>query len=42
MAALWIHDLRNPESVANPEVKLNHPLVFSYFVSDGTFYCVEL
>lgn len=26
MAALWIHDLRNPESVANPEVKLNHPL----------------
>lgn len=26
MAALWIHDLRNPESVANPEVKLEHPL----------------
>ncbi|WP_347460744.1 hypothetical protein ABEF79_11635 [Acinetobacter sp. ANC 7454] len=26
MAALWIHDLRNPESVANPDVKLNHPL----------------
>lgn len=26
MAALWIHDLRHPESVANPEVKLNHPL----------------
>ncbi len=26
MAALWIHDLRNAESVANPEVKLNHPL----------------
>ena len=26
MAALWIHDLRNPESVANPEVELNHPL----------------
>ena len=26
MAALWIHDLRNPQSVANPEVKLAHPL----------------
>lgn len=26
MAALWIHDLRNPESVANPTVALNHPL----------------
>ncbi|MBO7706724.1 MAG: hypothetical protein J6S68_14035, partial [Acinetobacter sp.] len=26
MAALWIHDLRNPESVANPEVNLEHPL----------------
>ncbi|OYW67335.1 MAG: hypothetical protein B7Z24_07675, partial [Pseudomonadales bacterium 32-42-5] len=26
MAALWIHDLRNPVSVANPEVKLEHPL----------------
>jgi len=26
MAALWVHDLRNPESVANPEVKLEHPL----------------
>ena len=26
MAALWIHDLRNPESVANPENKLEHPL----------------
>ncbi|ANF81316.1 hypothetical protein A3K93_03305 [Acinetobacter sp. NCu2D-2] len=26
MAALWIHDLRNPKSVANPEVELNHPL----------------
>ena len=26
MAALWIHDLRNPASVANPEVSLNHPL----------------
>lgn len=26
MAALWIHDLRNPQSVANPEVLLNHPL----------------
>ena len=26
MAALWIHDLRNPKSVANPEVKLEHPL----------------
>lgn len=22
MAALWIHDLRNPDSAANPEVKL--------------------
>ena len=26
MAALWIHDLRNPSAVSNPEVKLNHPL----------------
>ena len=26
MAALWVHDLRNPESVANPEIKLEHPL----------------
>ena len=26
MAALWIHDLRNPESVANPETALDHPL----------------
>lgn len=26
MAALWVHDLRNPESAANPEVKLEHPL----------------
>ncbi|MFX2256676.1 hypothetical protein V6380_07615 [Acinetobacter variabilis] len=26
MAALWIHDLRNSESVANPDVQLNHPL----------------
>lgn len=26
MAALWIHDLRNPKSAANPEIKLNHPL----------------
>lgn len=26
MAALWIHDLRNPNSAANPEVKLEHPL----------------
>ena len=26
MAALWIHDLRNPDSAANPEVKLDHPL----------------
>lgn len=26
MAALWIYDLRHPESVANPEVQLNHPL----------------
>ncbi len=26
MAALWIHDLRNPASVANPENKLEHPL----------------
>ncbi|WOE40809.1 hypothetical protein [Acinetobacter chinensis] len=26
MAALWIHDLRNPASVANPETPLKHPL----------------
>ena len=26
MAALWIHDLRNPDSVANPETVMNHPL----------------
>lgn len=26
MAALWIHDLRNPQSAANPEVELQHPL----------------
>jgi hypothetical protein len=26
MAALWIHDLRNPQSVANPETALDHPL----------------
>lgn len=26
MAALWIHDLRNPQSVAQPQVKLQHPL----------------
>ena len=26
MAALWIHDLRNPNSVANPETVLDHPL----------------
>ena len=26
MAALWIHDLRNPHALANPEIQLNHPL----------------
>ena len=26
MAALWVHDLRNPQSAANPEVALAHPL----------------
>ena len=26
MAALWIHDLRNPKSVAHPSTELNHPL----------------
>ncbi len=26
MAALWIHDLRNPASVAHPETPLDHPL----------------
>ena len=26
MAALWVHDLRNPKSAANPEVALAHPL----------------
>ncbi|KXZ70554.1 hypothetical protein AVENLUH13518_01819 [Acinetobacter venetianus] len=26
MAALWIHDLNNPESATNPDKKLVHPL----------------
>jgi hypothetical protein len=26
MAALWIHDLKNPNSVANPETRMEHPL----------------
>lgn len=26
MAALWIYDLRHPQSVANPETHLDHPL----------------
>ncbi|QIO09591.1 hypothetical protein [Acinetobacter lanii] len=26
MAALWVHDLRNPKSIANPEVTMDHPL----------------
>ena len=26
MAALWVHDLRNTASMANPEVKMDHPL----------------
>ena len=26
MAALWVHDLRNPKSIANPETTMNHPL----------------
>lgn len=26
MAALWVHDLRNSKSVANPETTMNHPL----------------
>jgi hypothetical protein len=26
MAALWVHDLRNPRSVAHPDVALDHPL----------------
>ncbi|ESK57613.1 hypothetical protein [Acinetobacter tjernbergiae] len=26
MAALWVHDLNNPESASNPETQLNHPL----------------
>lgn len=26
MAALWVHDLRNPDSIANPEKELDHPL----------------
>jgi hypothetical protein len=25
MAAMWVHDLRNPASSANPKTKLNHP-----------------
>lgn len=26
MAALWIHDLRNPDSVSNPKTTMQHPL----------------
>lgn len=26
MAALWVHDLRNPKSIANPENPMQHPL----------------
>jgi hypothetical protein len=26
MAAMWVHDLRNPDSVANPATPLEHPL----------------
>ena len=26
MAALWVYDLRHPQSVANPETPLEHPL----------------
>ncbi len=26
MASLWIHELRNDSSVANPETVLDHPL----------------
>ena len=26
MAALWIHDLRNPHAVSNPDTPLHHPL----------------
>ncbi len=26
MAALWIHDLRNPDSAAHPDTALEHPL----------------
>lgn len=26
MAALWVHDLNNPESATNPETQLEHPL----------------
>lgn len=26
MAALWVHDLRNPEALSNPSVPLRHPL----------------
>ena len=26
MAALWIHDLKNPDSVSNPETTMEHPL----------------
>lgn len=26
MAALWVHDLRNPEALSNPQVPLWHPL----------------
>jgi hypothetical protein len=25
MAAMWVHDLRNPESSANPSLRLDHP-----------------
>ncbi|WP_111858326.1 hypothetical protein [Acinetobacter sp. CFCC 10889] len=26
MAALWIHDLQNPDAVANPDTQIEHPL----------------
>ncbi|QSQ26666.1 hypothetical protein JY651_17800 [Pyxidicoccus parkwayensis] len=26
MAALWVHDLRNPDALSNPKVALRHPL----------------
>ena len=42
MAALWIHDLRNDSSVANPETVLDHPLELMMEVLTMAVYGVWL